>query len=148
IMVAMSPSQKEPVAAAITAQANAPTINNDPCGKLITPMTPKIRIMTAAIKNSITPNCNLLINYSNKSAEDKTASDLLIGYHKNIFEKSHLCRPKTCYGNSPAGTEDSLSEKQRQFTLSLHPVASELAVFCIVVLMIGKACCHDLIGQD
>jgi len=54
--LATRPSQKEPVAAATAAQANAPTMYREPCARLISPMTPKISVSPAAMRNNMTPS--------------------------------------------------------------------------------------------
>jgi hypothetical protein len=54
---AASAKIKEPVALATVAATNAPIIYRDPWARLIKPITPKISVRPADIKNNIIPNC-------------------------------------------------------------------------------------------
>ena len=62
--------KKFPVKAAIKEALKAPTMKKEPWAKFINPITPKINVKPADIKNSINPNCMPFKNCSIKSCKD------------------------------------------------------------------------------
>jgi hypothetical protein len=74
IKLATKPNPKDPVHDAIAAAEKEPNIYKEPWAKFISPMTPKIRVKPAAIKNSIMPNCKPLRSCSKSSITSILAS--------------------------------------------------------------------------